>query len=184
MSFKARNPRALPARLPLRAAILAALSAAPVLQAATIPPNTSLDASEFLVNSFTANRQQAPRVARDAAGDFVVVWESYGEASSTSGFDIYARRYNAAGQPQGSEFLVNTDISTPSINPQTHPVVAMDAAGDFVVAWERRENSSTVYDVYARQYHADGTALQVSEFRVNSFTSGRVINPAVAMDAA
>lgn len=184
MSGNACHTRSkLPGRLPLRAAILAALSAAPVLHAATVPPGTALDASEFLANSFTANRQVAARVARDAAGDFVIVWQSFGQASSTSGYNIYARRFNAAGQAQGSEFLVNTVISGPSSDPQTLPSVAMDAAGDFVVAWERRENSSAVYDVYARRYSSAGTARDANEFRVNSFTAGKVKNPAVAMDA-
>lgn len=226
----------------LRIAILTALSAAPVLQAAPLTPNSALDASEFLVNTgFTVGRQSTPRVARDAAGDFVVVWESQNQASSTSGYDIYAQRYdaagqpqgsaflvntftsnnqeaaavamdaagdfvvawesqnqasstssndifaqrfNAAGQPQGSEFQVNTVTSGPSVSPATRPAVAMDAAGDFVVAWQRRENSLSVYDVYARQYTAAGAAVQLTEFAANTFTSGRAIAPAVAMDAA
>ena len=182
MSRPASSPRiSLPSRNTLRVAILAVLSAAPVLQAATIPPGTALDASEFLVNSFTANRQDRAKVAQDAAGDFVMVWESRDQVATNSNYDIYAQRYNAAGQPQGSAFLVNTDTSLQ----QRYPVVAMDAAGDFVIAWESYGEASiaSLYDVYARQYNANGTPLQASEFLVNTLTGGDQVNPSVAMDA-
>ncbi|HEV2111406.1 MAG TPA: hypothetical protein VGT99_08635 [Gammaproteobacteria bacterium] len=171
----------MPARLPLRAAILAALSAAPVLQAATVPPGSALDASEFLVNTHTGGNQINPVVARDAAGDFVVVWGSFDQASSTSSYDIYGQRYSAAGQAQGSEFLVNTFTG----GPQRSPAVAMDAAGDFVVAWQSNNQAGVTsgYDIYARQYNAGGTALHSSEFLVNTFTTGNQFIPSVAMDA-
>lgn len=177
-----RRP-SLPVRNSLRLAILTALSAAPVLQAATVPPGTALDASEFLVNTYASLTQDNPRVARDAAGDFVVVWQSL-DQNATSGnyYDIYAQRYNAAGQPQGSEFLVNVLITS---GEQMSPVVAMDAAGDFVVAWENKTvPSGGNYDIYARQYHANGTPLHASEFLVNTYTAGEQEQPSVAMDAA
>lgn len=185
MSRPASSPRfSQPSRNTLRVAILAVLSTAPVLQAATIPPGTALDASEFLVNSgFTVGAQSNAQVARDAAGDFVVVWDSFDQASSTSSADIYAQRYNAAGQPQGSAFLVNTFTT----NSQSSPAVAMDAAGDFVVAWDSslQASSTSNSDVYARQYNAAGTALQASEFLVNTITgSGQRHVSSVAIDAA
>ena len=51
---------------------------------------------ETQVNTFTTGEQQNPSIAADAAGDYVVVWTSYNQASSTSGSDIYAQRYNSA----------------------------------------------------------------------------------------
>src|SRR5687767_5881854 len=50
------------------------------------------------------NYHVAPSVATAADGSFVVTWT--GEDSSFAG--IRARRYNAAGQPLGSDFVVNT----------------------------------------------------------------------------
>ena len=47
--------------------------------------------SMFTVNTTTSSIQATPRVAMDAAGDFVVTWASF--QNPTTGYDIYARRY-------------------------------------------------------------------------------------------
>ena len=86
--------------------------------------------SEFRVNTYTTNNQFAPSAAMDSTGDFVVAWNSYLQDGSLDG--VYAQRYNAAGVAQGSEFQVNTYTTSY----QERPSVAMDSAGDFVVAWE------------------------------------------------
>jgi hypothetical protein len=88
----------------------------------------------------------------DAAGDFLVAWTSFVPyCYDTAGMvcpphgDIYARRFNAAGRALGAEFRVNT---TPV--PNTTPAVAMEADGDFVVAWD--SNSPAADGIYARRY--------------------------------
>jgi hypothetical protein len=88
--------------------------------------------SEFQVNSYTTDRQYGPSVAVDADGDFVVVWTSYGSAGSdTSGYSVQGQRYDASGNPVGSEFQINTYTT----NGQADPSAAVNADGDFVVAW-------------------------------------------------
>jgi hypothetical protein len=132
--------------------------------------------SEFRVNTYTTNIQQFAAVATDADGDFVVAWESRDQDGS--GYGVYAQRYNAAGVAQGSEFRVNTYTT----NWQRNPTVAMDADGDFVVAWASNAQDGDSYGVYAQRYNAAGVA-QGSEFRVNAYTTGIQRSPAVAMDA-
>ena len=88
--------------------------------------------SEFQVNTYTKDNQKSPTVAMDAAGDFVIAWQSLLE--NGYGYDIYARCYDASGVAQGDEFQVNTR----RYNYQANPSVAMDAAGDFVIAWQSR----------------------------------------------
>jgi hypothetical protein len=127
---------------------------------------------EVLVNSTTTNNQRAPSVAMDADGDYVVVWQSNHGAT----YDVYARRYNAAGVAQGNEFLVNS-ATTQS---QRAPSVAMDTDGDFVVAWVSYQDGVS-NDIYARRYDAAGVA-QGNEFLVNSNTTSSQISPSVAMD--
>ncbi len=46
---------------------------------------------EFRVNTFTPGYQDLPRVASDADGDFVVVWDSNGQDGSGSG--VFGQRY-------------------------------------------------------------------------------------------
>ena len=131
--------------------------------------------SEFRVNTFTTSDQQRSAVAMDADGDFVVTWWSRYQDGFGDG--IYAQRYNAAGVAQGSEFQVNTFTT----NFQRFSTVAMDADGNFVVAWSSDQDGSG-YGIYAQRYNAAGVA-QGGEFRVNTFTFYSQFLSTVAMDA-
>jgi hypothetical protein len=133
--------------------------------------------AEFKVNTYTTNNQSEVSVAMDSAGDFVVAWQSNGQDGSSYG--IYAQRYSAAGTAQGAEFKVNT--FTPGT--QRFPTVAMDSAGDFVVAWESFFQDGSAYGIYAQRYNAAGAA-QGSEFKVNTYTTDFQTSAAVAMDSA
>ena len=59
--------------------------------------------SQFQVNTYTTRFQTYPAVASDAAGNFVVVWES--EESNDS---IQGQRYDSTGMPQGSRSGINS----------------------------------------------------------------------------
>jgi Ca2+-binding RTX toxin-like protein len=133
---------------------------------------------EFLVNSTTADQQVNPAVAMDAAGDFVVTWQSYGNQDG-SGWGIFAQRYDAAGVAQGGEFLVNTSF----IGNQTSPAIAMDANGDFVVTWQCVFAGGAGSDIFAQRFNAAGIA-QGNEFLVNTTTVDEQISPVIAMDTA
>src|SRR5205823_6260553 len=97
-------------------------------------------------------------VAADAAGDFVVVWQSVGQTGSST-VGIFAQRYSAAGAPLGGELPVNT------VSYSTRPVVAMDSVGDFVVVWENTNDN-----IFARRYNALGIPLGAA-FQVNPGTT-------------
>lgn len=129
---------------------------------------------EFKVNSYTTNAQTEAVAAMDDDGDFVVVWKSSGQVGGNQ-FDLYAQRFDSAGTAQGSEFRVNAYTT----NHQQAAAVAMDASGDFVVAWTSAAGS---YDVYARRFDATGVAA-ATEFRVNTFTTDLQFDVATAIDS-
>lgn len=133
--------------------------------------------NEFRVNTFTTSDQSQPSVAMDAAGDFVISWQSDSQDGSAIG--VYAQRYNAAGVAQGNEFRVNTFTT----NSQENPSVAMDAVGEFVIAWESSGQDGHHYGVFAQRYNAAGVAQGV-EFQVNTVTANDQESPSVAMDNA
>ncbi len=58
------------------------------------------------VNTYTTGEQRLPRVAANDAGQFVIVWESYGQDGS--GYGVFARLYGANGTPSTLEIPVNT----------------------------------------------------------------------------
>jgi len=131
---------------------------------------------EFQVNSFTTGTQGDANVAMDADGDFVVAWHSNGQDGNSWG--VFARRYNAAGRPEGGVFQVNQETASH----QTFPSVAVDADGDFVVAWGSNGQDGSGYGIFARRYDAAGVA-QGPEFQVNTFTTNHQSGATVAMDA-
>src|SRR5262245_30799666 len=86
---------------------------------------------EFRVNTYTTGDQGGPKLAMNAAGNYVIAWVSKNQVSPTSDYDIYAQRYNSAGVPQGAEFLVNvTTVGYQGFNGY-YSSIAMSAAGDF-----------------------------------------------------
>jgi hypothetical protein len=151
--------------------------------------------AEFHVNTFTTGFQSSAAVAMDASGDFVITWYSDGQDGSNYG--VYAKRYNAAGVEQarpcgvaaglGNEFRVNTQTTSA----QGEPSVAIDNAGNFVIAWHSLTQDGNSYGVYAKRYTAagveqappGGVPLGVgNEFRVNTNTTRAQAYPSVAMD--
>jgi hypothetical protein len=133
--------------------------------------------SEFLVNSYTTGEQAAAAIAADAAGNFVVVWESYLQDGAADG--VFARRFDAQGDPLGDEFRVNTTTA----GSQVEPAVAADGAGNFVVVWQSPGAVPTEYDLFGQRFDSKGAEIG-SEFRVNSYTTGSQLVPAVAADGA
>src|SRR5262245_35209633 len=61
---------------------------------------------EFRVNTYTTSSQNHPAVSFLPGGQFVVVWDSYGQDGS--GFGVFGQRFDSAGAPLGNEFQINT----------------------------------------------------------------------------
>jgi hypothetical protein len=138
--------------------------------------------SQFQVNSYTNNQQRNPVVAMDADGDFLIVWQSYGANGDSSGYSIQGQRYNSAGAPQGSQFLVNSYTTSQ----QRYPAVAMDGNGNFVITWQSNGSSNgdtSGYSIQQRRYNAAGTALDAADVRVNFYTTNDQQRPAIAVEA-
>lgn len=129
---------------------------------------------EFQVNQTTDVRDSAPATAMSAGGDFVVAWQTFSVSTIPT---IYARLYDRNGQPRGPNFAVNTTNTRAG---QNSPDVAMDAEGDFVVAWSMVTGGSA--EIYARRFAADGTPLS-GETLVNTSVTGNQWAPRIAMNA-
>jgi hypothetical protein len=135
------------------------------------------EGSEFLVNTTQSSGNTFPAVAMDDDGDFVVVWEDFGDDGS--GYGIFGQRYNAAGAPQGNNFLVNTTTA----NSQSRPDVAMDADGDFVVVWEDNQFGDSSRAVKAQRYTSAGVAVG-GQMDISTGDNVDQVWPQVAMDDA
>lgn len=136
-----------------------------------------LDDDTLLVNTFTAGSQVNPAVASDAAGNFVVVWESVRQDGSGSG--IFARRYDASLKDwaDAAEFQVHA-LST---GDQSAPAVASNQSGGFTVVWQGPDADGT--GIYRRRYAANGLPLE-GDVLVNVVTATNQTGPTIAMNDA
>ena len=131
---------------------------------------------ELAVNQFTTGGQSGASVSADAAGNYVVAWTSDGQDGSGTG--VYARRYDASGNPLGGEFRVNQLTA----GAQHDPSVAVGDDGKFVVVWTAPDGGSST-GVFARRFDASGAALDAQEFIVNADVSRDQSGARVAADA-
>jgi hypothetical protein len=132
--------------------------------------------SEFQVDGATFG--YGADVAADAAGNFVVAWQ-YNQSGPT-GANIFARRFDASGVALGSEFLVNSYTYAN----QEDPAVAVDAAGNFIIAWHGKEQED-YFTAVARRFDAAGTPLGPDFFADESGASNaNEYDADVAVDAA
>jgi hypothetical protein len=129
---------------------------------------------EFQVNTFTTGYQTHPSVAADASGNFLVVWDGYGQ--DDGGFGVFGQRYDSSGSPQGAELHINSFTT----GNQRWPAVAW-ANGSFVVVWQSNLQDGSGYGVFGQRYDAGGTP-QGPEFPVNSSTPNGQSRPAMASD--
>ena len=119
---------------------------------------------EFRVNSFTTGNQRVSSVSSAPDGRFVVVWTSTAQDGNSGG--VFGQRFDAAGNPAGPEFRVNTYIT----GNQFGPSVSVAANGGFVVVWTSDGQDGHLYGVFGQRYDASGAA-QGLEFRVNEVTT-------------
>ena len=120
--------------------------------------------------STVANSGALPQVAMDSTGDFVITYQGF----DSNSHGVFAARYNSSGVAQGGIFRVNT----PQGDNQGAPSIAMDSAGNFVIAWEDGGTAQTA-GVYDQRYNSSGVA-QGSNTAIS--TVAGAANPSVAME--
>ena len=146
---------------------------------------------EFQVNTFTSSTQMEASVVTLAGGGFVVTWSSFGQAVPTNGstdpyysyYDVYARVYDAAGNP-GAETHVNT--YSPFATYQFHSDITALSDGGYLIVWHSEPQDGSSYGIYAQRYNASGQAVTrdgvtagADEFRLNSTTANEQSWPSI-----
>ncbi len=132
---------------------------------------------ETQVNGTTNLNQSQPAAGGNADGEFVIAWSSDSQDGSSTA--VVARRYDATGAAQGAEFLVNSY----SAGAQNNPAVALNADGDFMIAWVSANQDGNLTGVYAQRYDQAGAAVGV-EFRVNTTTANFQEEPDITVRGA
>jgi hypothetical protein len=124
-----------------------------------------LTVNDFRVNTYQASYQINPDVACDANGNFVIVWETYGQDDPlTDDYGIFGRLYQANGVAVGDEFCINNpDLAGRAIGHQGWPgvddgvsahgiggvaVTRKASDGQYVVAWQGQRGNAPIGGIY------------------------------------
>ncbi|HNH34547.1 MAG TPA: Calx-beta domain-containing protein, partial [Rhodocyclaceae bacterium] len=109
--------------------------------------------NEFRLNQETFDDQDTVAVAALTDGGFVAAWSSYGQDGDYWG--VFARRFDAAGNPVDDEFQVNVE----TFDYQDYPVVTGTADGGFNIAWESWGQDGSAYGIFSRRFDAQGKPI-------------------------
>lgn len=107
-----------------------------------------------------------PAAASRPDGGAVVVW--------LDGFDVFGRRLDPAGAPQGLAFPASTRSGE-----LANPRVTVDAAGGFLVAWTEFDDQVNGLGVFGQRFDASG-ARQGVEFRLDTGAGSSAVGGPVA----
>jgi Ca2+-binding RTX toxin-like protein len=137
----------------------------------------ALVGSEFIVNFIAERDQILPDLGMDAAGNVVFVWQAEGQQGS--GSDVFGRRMTADGTLLGADLRINTTTS----RPQRLPSVAVDADGNYLVAWQSQHQDGFSWGIYRQGFNAGGTKAG-EEVIVNHRVEGPQTAPTVASNTS
>ena len=128
---------------------------------------------EFRMNETTQGHQGIADIDKSSNSEWIVVWSSEGQDGD--GIGIFARKFDATGEPIGGEFQVNTYTEGDQMGPE----VAAWSDGGFVVVWYSEDQDGDSMGVYAQRFDADMQAVG-EENQVNDYTAGLQMHPTVA----
>jgi hypothetical protein len=167
--------------------VINAFAAAPVLNPdGTTGITLHIDASgsvpfatqTLFADSLSINdRFVAPRISVSPGGLVAVSWQD--DRDGNGHYDVYVRRFDAAGTPTTREILVNSN----SRGQQRRPAVAINDSGDFVVVWEDDRDDNGYYQILGRTFDSFGNPLS-GDVTVNPVSEGQQVRPTVGIDSA
>jgi hypothetical protein len=115
-----------------------------------------------------------PRIALDAGGNALAVWEQDGDPTAAVRYDIWSNRYTA-GPGWGTPVLIETNNSDNASAPQ----IALDANGNALAVWYQFDGAAD--GIWSNRYTAGsgwGSATLIEN------NAGDAADPQIAFDAS
>lgn len=141
----------------------------------TLASNNTLG-TETAVNTVGTKDQNSAAIAMHPDGRFLVVWTDFNLDGDNAG--IGGRRFDAAGAALETPRVINLTTA----GAQSTPSVAVDANGNYLIAWRGATQDGDGDAVVLRAMLADGS-LAATEVIANSFTAGNQNQVRAALDA-
>ena len=115
------------------------------------------------------------RTAELDDGSMLAVWF---DQSNFAGYDIYAQRFDIDGNLLGDQYKLNSILAN---NQMQADIVALNGGG-FAAVWQSYGQEGELFDVYARLFNTDGSALS-DEIQINQVRSGQAVRPVIAQSS-
>jgi len=129
---------------------------------------------DFLVNDDTVIvDHHFPAVTMNSSGNFIIAWND--ERYGWDDWDIFFQRYDSDGNLIGMNVRANDDVAG---WPQVDATVAMNDAGNFVLAWEDERPGFRC--IYYQVYDSNGNPVGINR-RANEVDAVG-LDPAIAID--
>jgi len=128
--------------------------------------------SEFTVT--TTGTASDLKIAELSTGDFIVTWDQTTVTDGDS-YGIFAQKFNSSGTKVGSEFQVNTYITST----QWKPNIAATSSG-YIIVWSSYLQDGNAYGVFGQVFSNDGGYVG-NEFQINTNTIADQKVPKVAV---
>lgn len=134
--------------------------------------------TETKVNDTTRSTQQHPQIAVNSNGDYAAVWST--NLIDGDGFGIAIKGVSGDGSTWLSERILNGSVD----GNQSHPDVAINSTGDYVVAWMSNSPSddSDGFGIRHQRAKTNGNVI-VQNLKTNSTDAGQQRFPKVALAA-
>ena len=131
--------------------------------------STSAWGTATLIETDNAGTVGSPKVALDANGNAIAVWNQ----SDGTRRDIWANRYSASTSAWGTATLIETDNAGDAFNPQ----IAVDASGNAIAVWN--QSDGTYRNIWANRYNAGSATWGTAEL-IETDNAGSADSPRVA----
>jgi len=119
--------------------------------------------SEFVVNTYTTDKQAWPVSAATDNGGFIIAYQS---ENSDSDYGINAQIFNSSAEKVGSEIRVNTYTT----GLQDKAVIKVMSHNRFIILWDSEGQDGEGKGVYAQRFLSDGSK-EGSEYLINYTTA-------------
>lgn len=130
------------------------------------PNGNELAVKQLSTHNGTSGTIYAPAITPLPDGGFAMSWGAENITLGTT-WDIYAQRYDAAGNPVGPYSRITSGVAVEALSD-----IASLADGGFVVAWDNEA------DIYFQRFNAAGEMTGGARL-ANTFTVDKQINPSL-----
>ncbi|MBB6523477.1 Ig-like domain-containing protein [Pseudoteredinibacter isoporae] len=113
-------------------------------------------------------------IASLADGGYIVTYLKLSETAE-DGFDVFAQRYDAQGNPHSESFKVNSFTEGDQVNSD---VIGL-ADGGYVITWQSRDQDGDLNGIYAQRYDENNQAVG-PETQINVYTDSNQQSPSIS----